>query len=238
MSETKLASRGGSVSALEQTAEEHHQAIGGFLKMAEAAITSLRYTSYLNDREVGKALGKIVRAINEARPVLDRQRTRVLGGRAGGDAYFGDELDKLQKLAYAIETSRKIHQERIENERKLDRLLPLEDPDERQARRLELARADQSPLAAHVSQELHQTIGAVVTAARRQPQLIREDLSPIALKPPERHELLVAMLIENPDQPQATFVKECRVHPNTVRRTRQELEETGAIPFLAHRHAA
>jgi hypothetical protein len=91
MSETKLASRGGSVSALEQTAEEHHQAIGGFLKMAEAAITSLRYTSYLNDREVGKALGKIVRAINEARPVLDRQRTRVLGGRAGGDAYFGDE---------------------------------------------------------------------------------------------------------------------------------------------------
>ena len=123
-------------------------------------------------------------------------------------------------MVYAIETSLKIHQERIEDERKLDRLLPL-DPDERKARRLELARAEQFPLAAHVSQELHQTIGAVVTAARRQPQLIPEDLSPIALKPAERHELLVTMLIENPDQPQATFVRECRVPPNTVRRTRQ-----------------
>jgi hypothetical protein len=40
----------------------------------------------------------------------------------------------------------------------------------------------------------------------------------------------------NPDQPQAVFVKRCRVHPDTVRRCRREPEEAGAIPFLAHRH--
>jgi hypothetical protein len=27
------------------------------------------------------------------------------------------------------------------------------------------------------------------------------------------------------------------VHPDTVRRTRHELEEAGVIPFLAHRHS-
>jgi hypothetical protein len=62
--------------------------------------------------------------------------------------------------------------------------------------------------------------------------------TPAALPNPDRHADLRAALLENPDQPQADFVKLCRVHPNTVRRTRRELEEAGAIPFLAHRHAA
>jgi len=39
-----------------------------------------------------------------------------------------------------------------------------------------------------------------------------------------------------PDQPQATFVKQFGVHPLTVRRCRRELEEGGAIPVLPHRH--
>jgi hypothetical protein len=236
MSEGKLAIQDGSVSALEQTAADHHRAIGGFLKMAEAAITDLRYGRYLHDREVGTALGKIIKAVAEARPVLDRRRTKVLGGCPGGDAYFGAELDALHRTVYAIETSLKIRREHIAWERELDRLHPL-DPYERKGRRLALAQAEQLPLADHVRQELHQTINDVVTAARKQPQLLL-GTPPTAMKPTERHELLTAMLRENPDQPQATFVKECRVHPSTVRRTRRELEVAGEIPVLAHRHAA
>src|SRR5215469_11355634 len=76
--------------------EDHHHSIGGFLKFAEAALTSLRYTSYLNDRDVGRALDGIIKAIKEARPALDRRRSSPnvfsTGCRPGGDAYFGDEL--------------------------------------------------------------------------------------------------------------------------------------------------
>jgi hypothetical protein len=38
-----------------QATEDHHSAVGAFLKFAEAAITRLRYTRYLHDRDVGKA---------------------------------------------------------------------------------------------------------------------------------------------------------------------------------------
>jgi hypothetical protein len=52
----------------------------------------------------------------------------------------------------------------------------------------------------------------------------------------DRHVDLCLALIENPDQPQAVFVKRFHVHPNTVRQTRRELEEAGEIPVLTHRH--
>jgi hypothetical protein len=52
----------------------------------------------------------------------------------------------------------------------------------------------------------------------------------------ERYTSLREALIKNADQPQASFVKQFRVHPITVRRCRRELEEAGAIPVLAHRH--
>jgi hypothetical protein len=52
----------------------------------------------------------------------------------------------------------------------------------------------------------------------------------------ERHAAVRAALTENPDRSQASLVKECKVHPDTVRRCRRELEEAGAIPVLPHRH--
>jgi hypothetical protein len=143
-------------------------------------------------------------------------------------------------LVYAIETHLKIHQENLQAARKLDRVHPLEDPGERKYRRVELARAERLPLSDALYQELHETIGNIVAAARWQPQLMSGN-RPIALegpaKPTARHANLRANLLDNPDQSQAAFVKLCRVHPNTVRRTRRELEEARAIPFLAHRHA-
>jgi hypothetical protein len=59
---------------------------------------------------------------------------------------------------------------------------------------------------------------------------------PMPLPKANPHADLRAALLEDPDRPQAAFVKLCRVHPITVRRCRRELEEAGAIPVLAHRH--
>jgi hypothetical protein len=248
----RSAGRGGGVSAIEntiRTIEDHHRAVGAFLKYVEAAITDLRYNSYLNDRgragadrEVGKGLDNIIKAIQQARPGLDRERTRRLGGRPGGDDYFGDELDRLHKLVYAIETKRKIHNEELQAHRELDRVTPLEDPDERKWRKQELA-LSRFTLPDEIQQELDDTIGNVMSAARGHPQLLPGN-PPVALDvlsvdaPPttDRQAALRTALLENPNQPQATFVKLCRVHPNTVRRCRRELDEAGAIPFLAHRH--
>jgi hypothetical protein len=221
--------------------------------MAEAALIDLRYTHYLHDREVSKATKKVLTALQELRAVLDRRRTRSLGGRPGGDTYYGEELTALHNLDYAIETVLKIHQENLQSERKLDGEIPLGvglpgDPTCRLWRRVQLAEAKRAPLEDHVRQELHQAIGAVVNAARQQPQLFAKDQQ--AVPPPavvsvpapaavtDRHAELRAALIANPDQPQAVFVERFRVHPDTVRRCRRELEEAGAIPFLPHRHGS
>jgi hypothetical protein len=91
-----------------------------------------------------------------------------------------------------------------------------------------------------VKRGLADAIGNVMSAARGQPQLLPGDQPGALIEPPmtDRHATLRTALLENPDQPQAAFVKLCRVHPYTVRRCRRELEEAGAIPFLEHRHAA
>jgi hypothetical protein len=225
--------------------EEHHRAVGAYLKTVEAHITHLQCTTYLNDPEANKALDGISKAIGKARPVLDRRRsgpTGVSSGcRPGGDAYYGPELDALHKLAYVIDTNRQNHQEYIQAQRKLDRVIPLEDPLERKWRRRELDAAERFILPDEAIQELDDTVGAVIAAARRQPQWTPGN-QPLALDAPaetpmpDRHTDLRAALIENPDQPQAAFVKWFRVHPITVRRCRRELEEAGAIPILPHRH--
>jgi len=232
---------------LSQPIEDHHRAVGSFLKMIDAALIDLRYTHYLHDREVGGTTKKILKATQELRAVLDRRRTRSLGGRPGGDTYYGEELTSLHNLDYAIETALKIHQENLQSERKLDREIPLGvglpgDPTRRLSRRVQLTEAKRAPLEDHVRQELHQAIGAVVNAARQQPPLFDKDQPPpaaVSVPAPamvtDRHAELRAALIANPDQPQAVFVARFRVHPDTVRRCRRELEAAGAIPILAHR---
>jgi hypothetical protein len=223
--------------------EDHHQAVGGFLKLTEAAITDLRYNHYLHDGEVGRALVKLGKAINELRQVLDRRRTRHLGGRPGGDAYFGAELGALHKLNYEVDTQLKVHRDRLQIAREVDQECPLTNPAARRARRVELAQAKKKPLSDNIRQEIDQMVAKVVAASRRQPQLMpgKQPLAlPVSaeLPPTDPHAELRAALLEDPDRPQATFVSLCRVHPITVRRCRRELEEAGAIPYLEHRHAA
>jgi hypothetical protein len=186
--------------------EDHHHSVGGFLKFAEAAITSLLLSSYLNDREVTRALDAIVKAIKEARPVLDRRRSGGLYRvRPGGDAYFGDELDALHKLGYVIETKRKIHQADELLHRELIRRYPSENPILRMAEREQLKDPPPFELPDAIKQELHTAIANVVIAARKQPQLLPEqpqvtlDAIPITEPTtPDRHAAVRAALLEIP----------------------------------------
>jgi len=222
--------------------KDHHHSVGSFLKFIEGAITDLRYTAYLNNRDVGRALDNITTAIQKARPVLDCQLVGGVGGRPGGDTYFGKELEALHKRVYEIETQRTVAREDLKNHRDVDRVFPLEDPDERRCRRRDLDWAQRNWLPEIAKQELRDASGKVMSAARAHLQLRSKHPLSLVRDPSadvpkaERHAAVRTALLENPDQPQSTFVKRYRVHPDTVQRTRRELEEAGAIPFLAHRH--
>ena len=170
--------------------DDHHRKLGAALKYIEAAITGERFTTYLNDREIDKAFANIVKAIQQARPVLDRRRCN--GGfyhvGPGGDAYFGPELDALHKLAYKIEPWREINREKITVARQVDREMPLEDDGGiraaviRRWRRLQLADAERAPLPDCLCQEPDEGVGDVLAAARQQSRLLPET-SPVALLP-------------------------------------------------------
>jgi hypothetical protein len=166
--------------------EDHHHAFGAFLKYVEAAIVYERLASYPNDRDVDRALKDIEAAIQRARTVLDRRRCNhgFYSVRPGGDAYFGDELAKLHKLAYTIETLRQIFREEVRASRKAIRqtrsIEPfMRDMERQQLIELEMARF-QLPDA--IQQELDAAVGHVLAAARRQPQLLPE-ARPVALIP-------------------------------------------------------
>jgi hypothetical protein len=226
--------------------KDHHRAFGAALKYVEAAIVYERLTTYLNDREADRALSSIEKAIQDARPVLDRGQCSAGGTvRPGGDAYFGPELDALHKLAYVIDAERQIFQEDVRVQRKAIRQTRSIEPFMREMERhqlQELANA-RFKLPDAIKQELDDAVGNVLATARRQPQLFEQAMTlPAVVSEPaptartDRHAELRAALIANPDLPQAAFVERFRVHPITVRRCRRELEEAGTIRFLAHRH--
>jgi hypothetical protein len=215
------------VSALDnmtQTFEDHHRAVGGFLKYIEAAITDLRFSvRYLNNPEVDKVLDGINKAIQKARPVLDQRLFHGVGGRPGGDTYFGEELAALHRRVYEIETGRKSFHENVKYQRDLIRRFPSEDPWMR-GQEIEQQRREGKPqprLSDEVKRELADAIADVMSAAHGNPQLLPGDQPAALIEPPmaDRHATLRTALLENPDQPQAAFVKLCRVHPSTVRRT-------------------
>jgi hypothetical protein len=214
--------------------EKHHRSFGAFLKYIEAAITSERYIRYPNEPKVGRALDNIIKAIQKARPVLDYQRTYEVRKRPGDDAYYGDELHALQRRVYEIGAWRGLHRQNLENARILGtNRVPLPDG----------GTAKYEPpfsLPDEIQEELTNAVEGVFTAARGHPRLLPNNVLPVLPAPSvarRQHAAIRAALLENPDRPQAEFVKRYRVHPDTVRRTRHELEEAGEIPFLAHRHA-
>jgi hypothetical protein len=226
--------------------DDHHRAIGGFLKFIEAGVMHLHYTTYLNNRDVTKALDGLNKAIQDVRRVLDYQRSDNLDVVPGDDAYFGPEIAALQKLSYQIEVSHKLRQKNIKAELKAVRAMPVDrtepywGPTPAQLRLQQKSRLEAAmlaPLPDPIKEELDIAIGAVVNAARQQPQLF-DALPVVGITPAaitDRHSALRAALIENPDQPQAVFVERFRAHPRTVRRTRRELEQAGEIPVLTHR---
>jgi hypothetical protein len=203
--------------------DDHHHNFGGFLKLGEAYVTQELHKWYHLKRsnpKVIRQLEKLIKVIQETRPVMDSERLRALQARephalpaaemeAGNDVYYGNELAQLQQSAYRAKTMRGVLREGS------------------------WWHGDKEP--EKEQRELENAISNVVNTAHRRPWLLPEAATPAIT---DRHANLRAALRENPDQPQADFVKLCRVHPNTVRRTRRELEEAGVIPFLEHRHAA
>jgi hypothetical protein len=193
------------------TKREHH-AFGALLKRVEAIALAYRYGRYPKSSKTGRKFDRLISAIRALRPWLDHELSFVARQPHGSDAYFGQEVRDAQLLTYWLEAR-----------------MRGEPPPEQE--------------------EFITAIENLAAAGRhRLPQLFW-DAAPRALKAPsqreisaarkivERRDAVRAALLANPDQPQAVFVKRCRVHPDTVRRTRRELEEAGVIPFLAHRHS-
>jgi hypothetical protein len=213
--------------------EKHHRSFGAFLKYIEAAITDQRYSRYSDEPKVGRALDNIIKAIQKARPVLDYQRSYEMRRPPGGDAYYGDELHALQRKVYELEALRGLYRRDVQVAQILGYgRVPL--PDGGTAKY-------EKPfnLPDEIQEELTNAVEGVFTAARGHPRLLPDNAPPVLPAPSVagRHAAVRAALLENPDRPQAEFVKRCRVHPDTVRRTRRELEEAGEIPFLVHRHS-
>jgi hypothetical protein len=225
---TPAQSNAGTLPNLEEGVEGHHRSVGAFLKFVEGAIAYLRYTHHPADPKVGKALDNITKAIQNARPVLDYQYSYWAGKRPGGDVYYGDEVHALHRIVYGIEGLRYKHQQEIKFARAMGRdRVPLPDGGT-------LKYTPPFDLAEGVKKELDSAIADVFIEARQQPQLLPGNPPPALAA---RHASIAADLIANPDQSQAALVRKHRCHPDTIRRTRRELEEAGKIPFLAHRHA-
>jgi hypothetical protein len=220
--------------------EREHHAWGALLKYIEAFATAYRYDRYPRNSKTVKKFERLLIAVRQLReqlnheygwvaaerllPKSDQERQAYSGARreelqrAWLDVYYGDEVRDLHQLVFMLE----------EAPTGLARKLFPPDPSEREL--------------------FKDAIENLVGAARGQTQQLPWEAPPalslalpalpmpVALSKADRHADLRAALLENPDQPQAAFVKRFRVHPLTVRRCRRELEETGAIPFLAHRH--
>jgi hypothetical protein len=214
--------------------EEHHRSFGAFLKFIEAAITDPLYTRYSDEPKVGRALENIIKAIQKARQVLDYQRSYEMRQPPGGNAYYGDELHALHRKIYEIGALRGLYQRNLQFARSIGaNRVPLPDGGT-------IKYEFPFSLSDKIQEELTNAVEGVFTAARGHPRLLPPN-TPRALPAPSvarrQHAAIRAALLENPDRPQAEFVKRCGVHPDTVRRTRRELEEAGEIPFLAHRHS-
>ena len=247
---------------LGMTEREHH-GWGALLKYIEAFAIAYRYDRHPRNSKVGKKFERFLKATRELRQELnweygwaatDHLRPRYpkdfrnpTAGRRAQAAWEKAHNAALTSNVYHDEKLRALWRRILDLEeigsqfggRMLEKFYP--DPNER-ACYLEAAR-----------ELFRETVEDLLAAAQGQMQRLPWKaptvlvLAPPAVPVPEmkapmaepkaaRHTELRAALLENPDQPQATFVKRFRVHPITVRRCRRELEEAGEIPVLTHRH--
>jgi hypothetical protein len=193
------------------------------LKRIEALAAAYRYTRYRKSSKIGKRIDRLVKAVRELRQLLDHEFAYVKGQNEGdpswfkyhgSDAYYGQTVRDMQIATACMDFAECVPSEP-----------PGITPDE-------FVPVVENLLAA--AQE--QPPGLPWRAGQRPPlQLPWGTIQP-QQPPSARYAGLRAALLEDPDQPQAAFVKRFRVHPITVKRCRRELEEAGAIPFLAHRH--
>ena len=194
--------------------EREHHAFGALLKRVEAIVVGYRYERYGARSKTGQALNRFINALNQLRRQLDHEFAYVAHpddprwlSYRGSDTYLGDEVRAVHRIIFELE----------EAPTGLARELFPPSPNER---------------------ELFTSAIENLYAAGRghTPRLPWDQPQRLLEAPDERHAAVRTALLENPDQPQSAFVKRYRVHPDTVQRTRRELEEAGAIPFLAHRH--
>jgi hypothetical protein len=238
------------------TEHEHHR-WGALLKYIEAFATAYRYDRYPRNSKVGKKFERFLNATHQLRQELNLEyswaATEHLRPRYPEDyrdPTAGRRAEAVWAKAHsAALTSNVYHDEKLlalwrqildlENIGSQFGRLMLKnfypDPDERTCY-LEAVR-----------ELFRETVEDLLVAAQGQMQRLPWKapdvlaLAPPAMPLPEvrtrvdRHADLRSAMHENPDQPQAEFVKQFHVHPITVRRCRQMLEEAGEIPVLAHR---
>jgi len=229
-------------------AEREHHGWGALLKYIEAFAIAYRYDRYPRTSKTGKKFERFLKATRElrdqlnweygwvaARPILDQRpshdrhekwveaRQQALTS----DVYNSDELRALQQHV--------IHE--IEN-----------GPPEQVLKALGYSRDERALYHEENRAVFMQKVEQLAVAAQGQTQALPwqpRGLLPIAPPtvtlpaahgPVDCHADLRSAMRENPDQPQATFVKRFGAHPLTVKRCRRELEKAGAIPVLPHRH--
>jgi hypothetical protein len=223
--------------------EREHHGWGALLKYVEALATAYRYGRYPRNSKTGKLFERFLTATRQLRNQLNWEygwvATEPLRPENWPDRDFRDSHQAwlrardqaLTSSVYYGDEVRYLHQQ----------VLTIEEAPTGLARKL-------FPPDPNEFEIFKDTVEQLVSAARCQTQKLPwHTPASLPLAPPalpthaarpkaDRHAVVRAALLENPDRPQAAFVKLCRVHPNTVRRCRQELEQAGAIPYLAHRH--
>ena len=216
--------------------EREHHAWGAMLQYVETIAITYRYGRYPKSSKTGRKIDRFLKATRELRDQLNWECGWVTAANSIGpgkpgfwDAirqaqasgvYHGDELRRLQWFVTNA----------------LDGGPP--------ARALRCLGIPVDEYQLEVRERFQHVVKEAIVAATQ--SLPSKPFNWLLAPPPPvpmpavrpGHTDLRAALLEDPDQPQATFVRRFRVHPITVRRCRRELEEAGAIPYLEHRHAA
>jgi hypothetical protein len=213
--------------------EREHHAWGALLKYVETIAIACRYDRYPKSSKTGKKIDRFLKASRELREQLNWECGWVTAANSVGpgkpgfwdairkaqasDVYHGDELRRLQWFVTNA----------------LDGGPP--------ARALRCLGTPVEEYQLEARAQFQHVVKEAIVATQSLPRksfdwlLAPPPAVPAVPKANPRADLRAALL-ENPDQPQAAFVRRFRVHPITVRRCRRELEEAGVIPVLAHRH--
>jgi hypothetical protein len=223
--------------------EREHHAWGALLQYVEATAIAYRYGRYRKSSKTGKKIDRLITATRELREQLsheygwvatehlipgddrdyegreDWREARIEALRS--DVYNGPEIRNLRDfVCFELEGG---------PPNAALRALGIPGEEYRDQERASFQRVTEKAVRSTLAQAQSLPIPWESTTAALLP--------PMPVAKTDRRASLQAALLDNPDQPQAAFVRSCHVHPYTVRRCRHELEQAGAIPYLEHRHA-